>query len=163
MYFQTIPNFSNVTWSFQFPDWSGFFSRLESSRCNFRCAVQSSDRMETGNPLVSISVNFPISVNRNSGFFSLSEQKNGSKNEILVDLSLPLISMSFWDSSQQSARLSRNVCVRCRNIHREMNCARCAAFQSAKTCIDSFWVARRIKSYKAFSEPLFEQNFGILK
>ena len=23
MYFQTIPNFSNVTWSFQFPDWSG--------------------------------------------------------------------------------------------------------------------------------------------
>ena len=114
-------------------------------------------------PLVSISVNFPISVNRNSGFFSLSEQKNGSKNEILVDLSLPLISMSFWDSSQQSARLSRNVCVRCRNIHREMNCARCAAFQSAKTCIDSFWMARRIKSYKAFSEPLFEQNFGILK
>ena len=113
--------------------------------------------------LVSISVNFPISVNRNSGFFSLSEQKNGSKNEILVDLSLPLISMSFWDSSQQSARLSRNVCVRCRNIHREMNCARCEAFQSAKTCIDSFWMARRIKSYKAFSEPLFEQNFGILK
>ena len=107
--------------------------------------------------------NFPISVNRNSGFFSLSEQKNGPKNEILVDLNLPLISMSFWDSSQQSARLSRNVCVRCRNIHREMNCARCEAFQSAKTCIDSFWVARRIKSYKAFSEPLFEQNFGILK
>jgi hypothetical protein len=106
---------------------------------------------------VSISVNFPISVNRNSGIFSLSEQKNGSKNEILVDLSLPLISMSFWDSSQQSARLSRNVCVRCRNIHREMNCARCAACQSAKTCKDSFWMARRIKSYKAFYEPLFEQ------
>ena len=67
-----IPNFSNFTWSFDFRIGSGnhgkwfwkfsisgapagrsgngfhFFSRLESSRCNFRFAVQPSDRMETG-------------------------------------------------------------------------------------------------------------------
>ena len=46
-----------------------------------------------------------------------------------------------------------------RSIHREMICARCAAFQCAKSCIDSFFLARRIKSYNASSEPLFWTEF----
>ena len=45
------------------------------------------------------------------------------------------------------------------SIHREMICARCAAFQCAKSCIDSFFLARRIKSYNASSEPLFWTEF----
>ena len=50
-----------------------------------------------------------------------------------------------------------------RSIHREMICARCAAFQYAKSCIDSFFLARGIKSYNALLNLFFEQNFGILK
>jgi hypothetical protein len=102
---------------------------------------------------------FPDQCQSENGFLDLLNTFFGSKSWFSVDRFQPLISLGFvW-----KARLSRNVCERCRNIPREMICARCAAFQSAKSCIDGFWMARRIKSYKASSEPIFEQNFGILK
>ena len=59
--------------------------------------------------LVSISVNFPISVNRNSCFLSPFELKNGSKNEILVHVNLPLFSVSFCTLCNKKLVCPRNI------------------------------------------------------
>ena len=59
--------------------------------------------------LVSISVNFPISVNRNSCFLSPFELKNGSKNEILVNVNLPLFSVSFCTLCNKKLACPRNI------------------------------------------------------
>ncbi len=82
---------------------------------------------------------FPDQCQSKFIFLSPFEPKIGSKNEILVIVNLPLFSVSFYTLCNKKLACPRNYAAIFRSIHREMICARCAAFQCAKSCIDSFF------------------------
>ena len=104
---------------------------------------------------MSISVNFPISVNRNSCFLSPFELKIGSKNEILVNVNLPLFSVSFCALCNKKLACPRNIP---KHSSRNDLCSLCS-FPIREKLHRQFFLGQTDQKLQRSSEPLFWTEF----